>query len=192
MASKTKMISLLPCPEHHIRGPRDTHSSDANPGGSLFPFLKLDIIRHNNMGKHGLDFIRGKEPTWTERETMSGLVNRMHDSQCSPCVSPQSKSQMFARCRDHLVSVYRGIPFTFTKLRKAKSVKLLGVRIDSLVAMYGTGWDGDECACGNSHTIGKCEGAQRETDQGHWRKGGALISYSYSGYTREGIQLTDA
>ena len=78
MTSKTKMISLLPCPEHHIRGPRETHSSDANPGGSPFPFLKLDIIRHNNMGKHGLDFIRRKEPTWTERGIMLGVVNRLH------------------------------------------------------------------------------------------------------------------
>ena len=55
------------------------------------------------------------------------------------------------------------IPFTLAELRKAKPVKVVGVRIDLFVSMGGTGWYGDKCACGNSHAIGKCEWAQSET-----------------------------
>jgi hypothetical protein len=52
-----------------------------------------------------------------------------------------------------------------TELRKAKSVKFIGVWIDSFICISGTGRDGDNCACGNSHAIGKCEWAQRQTDE---------------------------
>ena len=35
--------------------------------------------------------------------------------------------------------------------------------------MSGIGRDGDKCASGYSHTIGKCERAQRNTPHGHWK-----------------------
>ena len=56
-----RAISLLPCPEHHIRIPGKTQSGDTNVVGNPFPFLKLDIIGRDNMGKQRLDFIDRKE-----------------------------------------------------------------------------------------------------------------------------------
>ena len=58
------------------------------------------------------------------------------------------------------------IAFGFAELRKAKSVKFIGVWIDSFICLGGTGREGDKCACGNRHTIGKCERAQRQTLMG--------------------------
>ena len=69
-----------------------------------------------------------------------------------------------------MVSTCRITPFALAELRKAKTVKFIGVRIDSFISMGGTGRNGDECACGNSHTVGKCERAQRETGHDHWGK----------------------
>ncbi len=51
-----------------------------------------------------------------------------------------------------------------------KCGRLYRVRIDSFISMGGTGWEGDKCACGNSHTVGKCQRAQRETGHDHWGK----------------------
>ena len=56
--------------------------------------------------------------------------------------------------------------FALAKLHKAKSVKFVGVCIDSSILMSGTGRDADKCACRNGHTVGKCERAQRETVHG--------------------------
>jgi hypothetical protein len=55
MAGRDKGISLLPGPKHHIRGSWDTHPSDAKQAGNLFPFLELDVIRHDYVGKHSFD-----------------------------------------------------------------------------------------------------------------------------------------
>src|SRR6266850_1494938 len=80
-----------------------------------------------------------------------------------PCMSSQCKSQVLGRCRNHLMSSCRIIPFTLAELRKAKPVKFVGVPINSFISMSGAGWHGDKCACGNSYAIGKCEWAQSET-----------------------------
>jgi hypothetical protein len=48
--------SLLPCSEQHIRISRGTQFTHANIGRSAFPFLKLEIISRDDMGKQGLDF----------------------------------------------------------------------------------------------------------------------------------------
>jgi hypothetical protein len=97
---------------------------------------------------------------------MSRITN--HSQEYSPSVSPQSKRQMFARRGDRLMSACHSIPFALAELSKAKSIKFIGVWIDSLICMSGTGRDGNECACGNRHTIGKCERAQCKAAQGHW------------------------
>ena len=47
-------ISLLPLPEHHIFGPGKKESSDPNLARtprSPFPFLELDIVRRDDLGK---------------------------------------------------------------------------------------------------------------------------------------------
>src|SRR6267142_377939 len=80
-----------------------------------------------------------------------------------PCMSSQCKSQVLGRCRNHLMSSCRIIPFTLAELRKAKPVKFVGVPINSFISMSGAGWHGDKCACGNSYAIGQCEWAQSET-----------------------------
>ena len=69
---------------------------------------------------------------------------------------------------DSLISVVRFIPFAFKELRKPKSVEYIWVREDSFVYMSGIRRNGDFCACGNSHTVGKCEWAQYETARGPW------------------------
>jgi hypothetical protein len=58
---KSSVTSLLPCPEHHIRRDRGTPSTDAIPARNTLPFLELDIIRRDNIGKEPLDFIDRKE-----------------------------------------------------------------------------------------------------------------------------------
>jgi hypothetical protein len=47
----SKAISLLPCPEHHIRTAGNTHTSEANIGRNTFPFLHLDITSREDMSK---------------------------------------------------------------------------------------------------------------------------------------------
>ena len=42
--------------------------------------------------------------------------------------------------------------------------------MDRFVSMNGSGRYGDDCACGNSHTIGKCKWAQHKTIQGDWEE----------------------
>jgi hypothetical protein len=59
--ARHKALSLLPCPEHHIRSLRVTQSTNANIARNPFPFLKLDIISHDDMGNQCLDFIDRKE-----------------------------------------------------------------------------------------------------------------------------------
>jgi hypothetical protein len=76
------------------------------------------------------------------------------------------------RCRSHLMSCCRIIPFTLAELRKAKPVKFVGLCIDSFVSMGGTGRDGDTCACGNSHAIGNREWVQSETAHDYREKVG--------------------
>ena len=120
------------------------------------------------------------------------LINSKH--KFSPCVSTQSESQVFARCRDHLVSTChitcRIAPFTLAELRKAKAVKFVGIRVYAFIFMDSTGWDGDKCTCGNSHTVGKCERAQHETVHDHWGKV-ARISAIRTWANEKGIQRTD-
>jgi hypothetical protein len=65
------------------------------------------------------------------------------------------------------MSACHAIPFALAELRKAKSVKFIGVWVDSFVRMNGTCRDGYKCACGNCHAIGKCERAQRQTVEGN-------------------------
>ncbi len=65
-----------------------------------------------------------------------------------------------------MISACGRVPFTFAELRKAKSVESIGIMIDSFIPMSAIGRYGDECTCGNSHTIGKCERAQRKTSHG--------------------------
>ena len=77
---------------------------------------------------------------------------------------------MFAGRGHRLMSARHFIVFTLTKFRKAKSVKFIGVWIDAFVSVSGIGRDGDKCACGNSHTIGKCERAQCKTDHSHLKE----------------------
>jgi hypothetical protein len=69
---------------------------------------------------------------------------------------------MFAGRGGRLISARNFIPFTLAKLRKAKSIEFIGVWINFFIGMSGTGWDTDERACGNSHTVGKRERTQRE------------------------------
>ena len=59
--ARYKAILLQTCPEHHIRFPGKAKPSNAMAGRSPFPFLKLDIISHDDMGKQRLDFIGREE-----------------------------------------------------------------------------------------------------------------------------------
>jgi hypothetical protein len=74
---------------------------------------------------------------------------------------------MFSGRGHRLMSARQGIPFALAELRKAKAVEFIGVWIDSFICVSGTCRNGDKCACGNSHAIGKCERAQCETAHGH-------------------------
>jgi hypothetical protein len=51
MTGKLKGSSFSPRPEQHVRGPWDTKHTDAKFPRSTFPFLKLHIIRHDEVGK---------------------------------------------------------------------------------------------------------------------------------------------
>lgn len=86
---------------------------------------------------------------------------------------------MFAGSGHGLISVRHRILFTLVELRKAKAVEFIGVRVDSFICVNGTGRDGNKCARRNSHAIGKCKWAQRETGHGHWKTEG-IHQHSYS------------
>jgi hypothetical protein len=62
-------ISPLSCPEHHIRTPGETRSGNANIARNFFPFLKIDIISRDNMGKQRLNFIDRKESSGAESKS---------------------------------------------------------------------------------------------------------------------------
>ncbi len=62
-----KSDSLLPGPEHHIRIPGKTHHREEKVAWSPFPFLKLEIIRSDDMGQQPFNFI--------DRKKSSGTVN---------------------------------------------------------------------------------------------------------------------
>jgi hypothetical protein len=53
--------------------------------------------------------------------------------------------------------------------------------IGYFVSMSGTARYGDKCACGNSHTVGKCEWAQHKTSQGDWKEARLTLAF----FTRE-------
>jgi hypothetical protein len=77
-------------------------------------------------------------------------------------MSPKSKGKMFAGSGDRLISACHGIS-SLAELRKAKSVKFIGVRIDSFIRLNGICRDGNKRPCRNSHAIGKCERAHGKT-----------------------------
>ena len=62
-----KPISLPSCPEHQIRIPGEAQSSNANIARNFFPSLELDIVRRHDIGEQGLDLIRCKESSRTDR-----------------------------------------------------------------------------------------------------------------------------
>jgi hypothetical protein len=64
----TIAISHLPFPEHYIRFPGQTQSAKANLARNPFPFLKLDIIGSDNMGKQRLEFIDSKESSGADKK----------------------------------------------------------------------------------------------------------------------------
>ena len=74
---------------------------------------------------------------------------------------------MFVGGTDRLISARRFITFALAELCKPKSVEYIRVWIVSFIPMSGTRRHGDERACGNGHTVGKCERAQRETSRGN-------------------------
>jgi len=84
---------------------------------------------------------------------------------------------MFVACEDRLMSARHCVPLTLAQLRKAKSVKYIRVWIDALIRLNGARRHGDKCACGNRHTIGKCERVQREAAHGHWGKAENELAY---------------
>jgi hypothetical protein len=75
------------------------------------------------------------------------------------------------------MSTCHSVPFTLAELRKAETVEFIGVWEGSFISMSGTGWDGDECACGDSHAIGKCERPQCKTAHGHWENGARTSAF---------------
>jgi hypothetical protein len=131
------------------------------------------------MGKQRLDLIDRKESSradFKQQCVRSRITSLLQE--CLPCVSPQSKSQMLTGRRHSLVSTCHIITFTLAELRKAKSVKFIRVWIGFFISMGGTGRNGDECACGDSHTIGKCKWLQGETGHGNWEEANKIqISY---------------
>ena len=74
LSARSKSASLLPRPEHHIYTIGHTHSSDVNPTGKAFPFLKFDIIRCDDVGKQRLDYIDSKESSGTDNQKVTGEV----------------------------------------------------------------------------------------------------------------------
>ena len=63
-----KSYLLLPCPEHHIRIPGKTYSSEEKLSRNPFPFLKLNIIIRNDMSKQDFDVRDCKESSRTDNE----------------------------------------------------------------------------------------------------------------------------
>jgi hypothetical protein len=82
-----------------------------------------------------------------------------------------------------LIPAGRCLPLTFAELRKAKSVECIGIMIFCFVPMSDIARCGDERACGNCHTIRKCEWAQRKTSQGDWE--GARLTSAFLSRDRE-------
>ena len=70
---RPKTISLLTCSKHHICLSQNTKPSDATLAWDPFPFLELDIVRRDDMGKQRLDFIGRKESSGAD--TGTGQVN---------------------------------------------------------------------------------------------------------------------
>ena len=70
------------------------------------------------------------------------------------------------------MSTARYIPFTLAELCKAKSIKFVRIFKDPFICMSSPEWEGDESACGDSDTIGKCERTQHETGHDSWGKDG--------------------
>jgi hypothetical protein len=60
-------ISLLALPEHHIGIPRNAHRTNVKLPWGLFPLLKFDIVRHNNVRKESLDFVDREEAARADR-----------------------------------------------------------------------------------------------------------------------------
>jgi len=89
--SPEKSDLLLPRPEHHIRLPGKTHTTEEKVARNLFSFLEFDIIIGNDMGQQSFSFIDRKESSGT-------------------CVSPHSKGQLFVRCGYRFVSVLFSYP----------------------------------------------------------------------------------
>lgn len=123
--------------------------------------------------------------------TSDVLGRRGHEQRAEylPSVSSQPKDQILARREDRLISACRRIFLNFAKLRKTKSVEFIGVQIDPFICMSGTRGDGDDRACGNRHTVGKCERAQHETVHGDWEEAESG-SVSRTCGAEEGIQRT--
>jgi hypothetical protein len=69
------------------------------------------------------------------------------------------------------MSTCHGIPFTLAELRKAETVEFIGVWEGSFISMSGTGRDGDQGACGDSHAVGKRERPQYKAAHGHCKHG---------------------
>ncbi len=84
---------------------------------------------------------------------------------------------------DRLIYVLRFIPFALTELLKPKSIEHIRVCEDSFVSMNSTRRNGDLCACGNYHAVGKCEWAQHETAQGPWEDAeGESVPHTWGGW----------
>jgi len=65
--TRSREASLLPRPEHHIYAIGYAYPSNVNlTAWEPFPFLKLDIIRRDDVRKQRLNFIDSKESSGTE------------------------------------------------------------------------------------------------------------------------------
>ena len=71
-------------------------------------------------------------------------------------MSPISEWEVFRGRGSCLLSYHRN-SFVLTKLRKAKAVKCLGVRIDLSIHVDSVSRGGNYRARRNSNSIGKCE-----------------------------------
>jgi hypothetical protein len=77
-------------------------------------------------------------------------------------MAPKPKTQIFRGRRDHPVLTHHGIALPITKLREAKAVEFLRVRIDFPIRVDRTEWERHECTGWDGHAVGEPERAKGE------------------------------
>ena len=139
-------------------------------GGASSPFSNFISYVTSRWASRALTSLTAKNrPGLMTKRGYTRDHEKKKGQKCLPCVSPQTKTQVFSRDSDRLMSAAGCfVPFFLAEPGKAKPIKFVGVLIDFSVRLSGIHWDGDERAWGNSDSIGKCERLQHKPSHGNW------------------------